>query len=351
LISSCKSDDNGDGSNACNSSFDQSAMFTNIADNIIIPAFSDLQSKVNQLSDKGVDFTNNTNLENLDNLRTAYLQAYLAFQSVAQFEFGPAESVFLRNSLGNFPTSEEAINANIQAGSYDFSQPDVFYKGFPAVDFLLFGLDTDDAALVDLYTNSNAHQQYLGDLIDDIKNRTDQSTEDWKSSYRSTFVNNTGTAAGTSLSLLINALNENYELIKRRKIGIPSGVLTLGFINPEEVETFYSGHGVQMAVAALKASQQLYLGKDGLGLDDFLMAVDARKEDTLLDELIKIQFSNTIAAVGALDDPLSQTVENDQAAVEDAYNEIAKQLVNIKTDMPSVLCVSITYIDNPSDSD
>ncbi len=351
LLLACGDDDKGGNTDPCNSNFDQEAMFTNIADNIIIEGYKDLLEDVNALSSATTDFINDVNTSNIENLRTAYLQAYLSFQKIGQFEFGPAETVFLRNSLGNFPTNTEEIENNISSGTYDFSQPDVFDKGFPALDYMLYDIVDDTPEGLDIYINNAEYRDYLNALVTDIVTRSSQTMEAWETDYRGDFIQNTGTAAGTSLSLIINALNQNYELIKRQKLGVPSGVLTLGFINPEEVEGFYGGHGAQLATTALKATENLYLGGTSIGLDDYLIAVNAEKNGELLDDLIKAQFTAAITAVEALADPLSLTIENEQPTVESAYNEVAKQLVNIKTDLPSVLCVSITYIDNPSDSD
>jgi uncharacterized protein len=178
----------------------------------------------------------------------------------------------------------------------------------------------------------------------------------WNSGYRETFVGNTGTAAGTSLSLIINNFNQNFELIKREKLGVPSGVLTLGFANPDKVEAYYSGQSLPLAIRGLEACENFYLGRaangsNGTGLDDYLVAANALKGGVPLDQVIREQFSKAITTLKAVPAPLSSAVQNNQQAVINAYNEVTKQVVNIKTDLPSVLCVSITYIDNPSDSD
>ena len=86
-------------------------------------------------------------------------------------------------------------------------------------------------------------------------------------------------------------------------------------------------------------------------VSQFLIKINAEKNGQSLNDLIKAQFTAAIDAVKNTPAPLHDTVVNDNETVVNAYNEITKQLVNIKTDLPSVLCVSITYIDNPSDSD
>lgn len=351
MVSSCKSDDETTGTTGCNSEFDQEAMFANVADNLILPGYESMQSELIQLVAETNAFVGSPDQNSLENLRAAYLSAYVDFQNISPYEFGPAEVVFLRSSLNNFPTNTSAIESNITNGSTDFSQPDKFDKGFPALDYLLYGIAENDEATLALYTEGSSYKDYLLALVTDMQERVDQTLTEWNNGYRETFVRNTGTAAGTSLSLLVNCLNENFELIKRQKLGIPSGVLTLDFVNPTEVEAFYSNNSVLLAVEALEATDQLYRGKDGLGLDDYLQKINALKGDATLDAAIQAQFSTMIEKVKTLNDPLSELIEEDATPVVEAYNELAKQVVNLKTDLPSVLCVSITYIDNPSDSD
>ena len=354
-VISCKDDDNpAGGGDPCSSSFDQAAMFVNVADNIILPAYVDFQNKVNDLSAKTTAFTAAPAESSLMDLQASFSAAYLSWQAVAQYEFGPAEEVFLRNSVNNFPLNLQELEANINSGNYDFNTPDRFDKGLPALDYLLFGIGASPSEILENYTTNtlaSQHLQYLTDVMADIQTRINHTVEGWNNGYRNTFVANTGTAAGTALSLIVNNLNENYELIKREKLGVPSGVVTLGFTNPENVEAFYSGQSLGLIVAALEATQQLYLGGNGLGLDDYLDNVNAQKDNQSLNSLIKGLLISSISKVNVLSGRLSDLVDSDNATVVDAYNEVTRQLVNIKTDLPSVLCVSITYIDNPSDSD
>jgi hypothetical protein len=145
-------------------------------------------------------------------------------------------------------------------------------------------------------------------------------------------------------------------LIKREKLGVPSGVLTLGFSNPDKVEAPGLAISKELALEALKASKSLYLGMsvsdaDGLGLDDYLTEVNALKSEEKLDDLIQNQFELAIRSIENLELTLQEEARDNQENVENAYAEVTKNLVNLKTDLPSVLCVSITYIDNPSDSD
>lgn len=347
--------DPGTEENPCEVDFDQSAMFQNYANELIIPAYTRLKSEADRLVTKTEAFNNNpTNLA-LTELQYAFFNTYIMWQDAAQYDFGPAEEVFLRNSINNFPIDTAVVLTNINDGGYTFDSPDAYDKGLPALDYLLFNTYDNNAVILDRFTTNGQateYKKYILDVAKDIQTRVNHAYNGWVlGEYTATFISNTGTAAGTSLSLLVNDFNENYELVKRDKIGIPSGILTLGFINPTKTEAYYSGYSIELAKAALTASLNMYQGLSGLGLDDYLTTIGTQKNGKSLNQVILDQFLLAKNALEVLSGRLSDEVTNNTTSVEMAYNELSKQLVNLKTDMPSVMCISITYIDNPSDSD
>ncbi|MBO6517061.1 MAG: imelysin family protein [Bacteroidia bacterium] len=348
LISSCKDDPTGQTS--CLDDYDVTPLLTHYADDIIVPGYQGLLKSCTELQTSLEAFTSNPDEEGLDMLRGKFISSYTAWQSVAMFEFGPAEEVFLRNSLNNFPLNQAQTVAKINNADLDFSSPSEYTKGYPALDYLLFGLDTSSLAIVDSFSQSSKYSNYLAGVVNDMLNRVQTILTDWES-YGADFKNRTGSAAGESLSLLVNGLNENYESIKRDKLGVPSGVLSLGFTNPKEVEAYYSGISVALTKEALEASKQVFSGGDGIGMDDVLNHLKTEKDGVPLTELINDQFDLAIESVNKISGALSDAVDNDNATVLEAYKAVAEQVILIKSDMPSVMCIAITYVDNPSDSD
>jgi len=348
LFAACEEDSN---NNPCESDYDQQALFQNLADGVILPAYAQMEASAAALDEAAQAFTNAPSAAGLTALREAFRTAYLDWQAVAQYEFGPAEERALRATLNNFPLNAQALENKIAAADYDFTNPNTFDKGFPALDYLLYGLgDGTDTAVLDQLSEA-AYADFLSAQTAFILEAVQAVRSAWADGYREGFIANTGTAAGTALSLAINGLNEHYETIKRDKIGVPSGVVTLGFTNPAKVEARYSGLSLELAIAATEAAEQFYTGGSGAGLDDYLEAVNATKEGESLSARILAQFDAALAALAEIEGPLQDAVEENNEATVTAYNELTKQIVNIKTDMPSVLCVAITYIDNPSDSD
>ncbi|MEQ8706506.1 MAG: imelysin family protein [Phaeodactylibacter sp.] len=355
LFSGCDSNMGGTQS-PCESDFDQQALFQHVVDALILPGYAALELSTQNLQTAASDFAQAPSPETLDEVRTAFQAAYLNWQDAAQYEFGPAEEVALRATLNNFPLNINALESRIVGGAYDFANPNTFDKGFPALDYLLYGLgDRTDGAIVAQFEEA-AYAEFLTAQTAFMAESVKRVHDAWKNGYRDQFLVTTGTAAGASLSQIINGLNEHYEMIKRDKLGIPSGVVTLGFTNPDKVEAPYSGLSLALAQRALLAAEQFYLGvgrdgQNGPGLDDYLEAVNATKEGESLNTRIQQQFDVAKAALAAVPAPLRTAVDENNDLAVTAYNEIARQIVNLKTDMPSVLCVAITYIDNPSDSD
>ena len=353
LLFSCDEDDGG---NACSSDFDQSGMFANVSDNIILPGYEDLETATMDLESAVTTFVDtDQSITQLENVRTIFKSAYLKWQKVALFQFGPAEMQNLRPLLNNFPVDNAAVEDNISSGTYDLSNISTFDKGFPALDYLLYLPGATDQEIVNSFsvdTDAAKRKEYLRDLVSEIHSRVEQTLNGWQQgAYRDEFINNTGTDAGSSLSLLINGLNEFYEDIRRDKIGIPSGIQDLGFTSPDKVEAVYSGISIDLLRTSIEACQRTFNGGSGSGLDDYLDAFNAEKNGEALSKLIKDSFTSSISSLEEIDGTLAEAVDNDQDDVRTAYTEISRQVIQLKTDMPAVMCVAITYIDNPSDSD
>lgn len=350
LAASCGSESNG---NSCVGDYDQTALFQHMADAVIIPAFGGSQTRIADMLDKVNTFSNDRNSGNLNLLRESFRQAYLSYQDISYFRFGPAESAQMNTRMNNYPVNAALLEANIAAGQYSLENFDNYYSGFPALDYLLYGLANDDAAILDIYNggNGDAYVQYLQDVCTVLKSTIDNIVAGW-ADYRSTFINNTGTADGSALSLLVNSLNQQYEDTRRDKLGIPAGFQELNApAFPERVEAYYSGFSLDLLERSVSAAQTYFNGDNGEGLDDYLQATGIEKEGQTLDKIINQGFQESLQKLADIPESLSQSITDGHSSVQDAYIPLGNLVVELKTDMPSALCVSITYVDNPSDSD
>jgi predicted lipoprotein len=168
------------------------------------------------------------------------------------------------------------------------------------------------------------------------------------------FANADGNDVGSGTGMMVNQLNYDWETLKNIKIGIPLGKKTLGTPLPDKVEGYYSGISMRLAVRNAEAMQALYLGNGSfgstdIGLDDNLETIEAKHGSGLLNAAITAQFTVAIAKLKATADPLSARVTDAPAIVDEAYLEMQKLVVLLKSDMPSALGVLITYQDNDGD--
>ncbi len=319
-------------------------VLTNYADNVIKPNYADLEAKSTQLVTTHTSFITDKNEENLTALKTAVTALWLSYQKAAHHDFGPAETSFLV-SINNFPLDTVAYNDQLNTGNIDITNPNDYDLGFAVLDKLLFEKTTAETLIA--LENDNA-SAYLSAVIEDIQNKVQATHQAWfVNGYDTDFKNNTGNGAGSSFSQLVNSINKNYELIKREKLGIPSGVLTLGFTYPDRLEGFHAGISKELLSTSIESSLAFF----NEGLDDLVTTSAKTKNGQPLTLEIQEGYATAIAAINNLDNDIANQIKENSSVVVAAYNETVKNLVNLKTDMPSVLCIAITYVDNPSDSD
>lgn len=335
--------------------FDRSEMLNNYGNNIIIPAFEDMQTATNELETAADNFENERTLDRLETLQSALKNARVAWQDVSPFQFGPAESIVLRSSLNTYPVNTEKVNDNISSGDYSFDSFDNNdAAGLPALGYLLHGVGDTNEEILTMYTaDSKAENRmaYLLDNISFIKDQIDTATHEWQESggdYISMFLSdeNAGTDVGSSLGMLINSFVRHYEsFLRTGKIGIPAGVISADIPRPTATEAYYGGYSLELAIANLEQIERIFTGADGLGLDDNLKALNA---EDLSDE-IQSQIDEAQTALEQLNDPLSQQIEENNDPVLTSFKELQDIVVLLKVDMTSVLGIRITYQDNDGD--
>lgn len=361
IIASCGDDDttmttDGDGT-AVTGSFDRSAMLANWADNIILPGYVDFTSKVNALETATAAFV--ANPDDLTAIRAAWLDAYTTWQRVSMFEIGPAETVNLRLNLNIYPTNVETINNNLGAGTYNLAlSSNRSAKGFPALDYLLYGIATSDAAILDIYSDDQgaAHRQYLMDVVTDIKELTTAVLNEWQGSYRDTFVENNGASATASTDRFVNDYIFYFEKhLRAGKMGIPGGVFT-GNVEAGNIEALYAGDlSKTLFIEGLDATQDFFNGKaynsnaQGESLADYLDELNAVKDGADLNAIINSQFDMARSSVESLGSFEEELAVNPPTTFLNAYNEVQRLVPLLKVDMVSAMSISIDFADADGD--
>ena len=132
---------------------DRSVMLKALAENVIIPSYDQFKTKFDLMSAKSKAFTAKPDAQTLTEFRSAWADAYVAWERVELFDFGPAEKQAIRNFFNIYPASESGIAANITDPTSSLEVPASYpTQGFPALDYLINGLAANDTAIIAHYT-------------------------------------------------------------------------------------------------------------------------------------------------------------------------------------------------------
>lgn len=341
---------------------DRKALLTNLADNIIIPAYADFKLKLGQMVLKSEAFTAKPDNQSLTEFRAAWVDAYTGWQKVELFDFGPAERQTLRNFYNIYPASEKGINDNIADPNASLEVPASFaQQGFPAFDYLLNGLAGNDAAILAFYTTApDAAKRiaYIKRLTGRMTTLLDKVIADW-TTYRETFITKTGLDIGSPTSLMVNGFVLHYErFIRSGKFGIPSGAMLNGVVSPDKVEAFYKKDiSRTLAQTAHQAFVDFFNGKgyntgtEGPSFKTYLTALGAKDSATgqLLADIINNQFAAAKSKIDLLKPNFYEEVKTNNQAMIAVYTEMQKAVRMLKVDMTSAMSITITYTDNDGD--
>ena len=338
--------------------FDKTAMLTNYADNIIIPAYLKLQEDVDALVVAVDAFADAPSLATLDEVKAVYRKVYHTYENIEVFNFGPAGAVQLDyyvnfsgglnysftddGELTGYTVDSVSIENNITSGIYDltvYARNNFYSQGFPALGYLLFGPN----AIAKFENNTANRVKYLKDVVQRIKTLTDKIVTDWNT-YRSTFIGNTKSDVGSPIGNIVNMLAFQMDMMKGPRIGWPFGKQSNGIVFPSKSEAYFAGIGSALAGENIKSLKNTFVG-GSKGISAYLVSLD---KETLNNDVLA-QFDITIGKIDAIPDPLSASFTDEAAKVEEAYKEIQKLLTLLKTDVSSALGVQISFMDNDGD--
>lgn len=334
-------------------SFDRKAMLENMADNLIIPAFSELQQQVISLETAVKAFSANPNTSTLSTAQQAWESAYLSWQKATPYNFGPGElPVFgtLTENIGIFPVSTTKIESTIQSGNLSFDNFERDSRGFLALDYLLFSAEGNEAILAK-FSDEN-RRKYTVRVAEDIREKVTTVRTGWDN-YRTSFINNSGTDAGSSTSILYNEFVKSFEAAKNFKVQLPAGQRAgQTSAEPTRVEAFYSGKSLLFLEAHLATIQRIWEGKsvsgqDGAGFEEYLISVEGGSDliAQTRTQLTAVQQAKSRVPAGRL----SESIQTNLPIVQDLGVELQKQTRFYKSDMASLLGIAITF--NSGDGD
>lgn len=332
--------------------FDRKAMLQNYADNLIKPAFADLQTQTNALKVAVDAFVTSPDEAKLNTLKTTFDNAYTSFMYANVYNFGPAGEEGIRKGLveeiGTWPVNIQNIEKNISANDVTLGGTERDNRGLNAVDYLVHNFTLAD------YTLTPNRKLYLQAVVNKIKSQVDAVNTEWNGTYYNAFINNTGTDVGSSTAQLYNEFIRGYESIKNMKLGLPLGKRTLQpQIEPLKVEALYSKKSLKYLKLNITAINNVWYGKnksgvEGIGFKAYLNSVTGGP-DLVLKTEAQIKIINDLANGISLSTSLQDQITTNFTALNNLHNELQKHFRNYKSDMSSLLGIAITF--NSGDGD
>lgn len=321
-------------------------MLINYADRIIIPAYTDLSTKMVTLESAVNAFLDAPSAETNEAIKIPFKNAYLSYESVSVAFFGPAAALLMNSFVNTFPAVPAKIETAVQNGAYDFTLPVASdsIQGLPALDYLLFS-DGAIQKFSDGTPFTANRKQYVRDVMARMKLLVNNTLSQWNGNYRTSFVNSLKTDVGSSIGFLINQFAYEMDAMKGPRIGWPFGKQSNGIVFADKCEGYYSGISAELAVANLTSLKKYYTGGAGDGIADYLVFI---KKEALNNDVLA-QFDIALNALKAIPDPMSAAFTGNAPVIENAYKEVQKLLTLIKTDVASATGVQITYMDNDGD--
>jgi len=353
-------DDEGDQPTAPEDNFDRQAMLRNWADNIIVPAYTSFAEKTDDLKRATETFVADPSAANYTDLSAKWESAYSSFQDVSIFEIGKAEELSLTNNLNIYPTDIDDLTDNIISGGYNLELPStIAIQGFPALDYLLFGIAEDQVAMLDFYQNDAdaiKYLQYLSVLANRIDDLTQSVLSDWNDGFRDEFVENQGNSALASVDKLTNDFIFYYERhFRAGKIGIPAGVFS-GDPLSGNVEAFYRQDlSKTLFNRAMDAVQNFFNGvhhqsaTEGESMKTYIEYLEVEKDGESLAKVINDQFEVARNTTQELMDNFAEQVETDNVKMLTTYNQLQLNVVYLKVDMLQAFNINVDFVDADGD--
>ena len=367
ILSSCSSDNVGN-NNPPGDGFDRGAMLDNIVSNIIIPSHEDLLLHLNELDSSVSNFVNNTNSSTLQDVREKWLSAYKIYQHVevvSATEIG--EQIFYGTKMNSFPTKNSLIDLYVNMGSWDLENNSQLFQaqGFPALDYLLYGLESDSNDIINNYTDGSNHLLFLQDVIDVMITNTETVINSWKSD-KASYISSDGSSQTSSTDVLLNNFSYYYEKdFRTYKFGLPLGIWVDDVKRPEKLEAFYNGVSQKiLALEALTAIEKFFSGtsydsqSQGESFKTYLQYLG---EDNLVSN-IEGNFTNARNMINILGKSFinevnlcSGVTKDDyeagyaQCNMFDAWYSIQVNVAEFKIDMFNAFGVGLTYSSGDGD--
>ncbi len=268
---------------------------------------------------------------------------------------GPVVDDGFDSAIDFWPARPNSVEGGIDSGASSQAEIDalgVASKGLPAIEYLLWGLEGDDAGVLSSLEGDTGERRcdYIRALAADLEVRF-TALESAQDSFSAQLVGAGDNARYPSVALaideLLNAAIAGLHNTSERALGKPLGVSAGADPQPNSLESRFSTRSRQDTLDALAGFRLFYLGADAGGVGPgFTVLVSEPSAE--IDAAVRTQLSAAIAALEALPEPLLAS-DPPGPASEPAWNAVRELRLTLTADVAGLLGVTVSLTDNDGD--
>jgi len=246
-----------------------------------------------------------------------------------------------------FPDGEETTIDGDFIAAQDYRRN---AKGYPAVEYLLFG-EVDGTGMGTLYQsgdNADRRCDYLlaatdraGGIVDNYIEAWDRDGGDFASRFDSPDAEDMDwTTVQDSIDAMVSQMVfVSKQRISKNLLGGPLGRHTDDPHVPDGVSSPHADASLDQIRASLAGLERLYAGADGQSLAAY---ATFRKES--VHELVRRRIEEAKAAIDEIPEPLETAVEEEPGRVEAAQSAVDELVAAIEADLKTTLGASTTRV-------
>ncbi|NJM93505.1 MAG: imelysin family protein [Cytophagales bacterium] len=324
--------------------FDRVAMYTHLADELIMPALRRFQSELDILQATLDSLAAQPQTAQLAAAQAQWKKTALAWQKAELYcRFGPGSFHLAVFQINNFPAKASEVEAFASQTNPDLNTADArSARGLPALDYLLFGGGTSPAEIATLYANSSTRRAYLQALAQHLQASFEPVLQEWEQSYLAKFKTNDGTGSTQSLALLTNAFTSHNDDLEKLKVRFALNLTfegeSLGAVRPDLLEAPYSRYSKELALAASQSALDFFMGNDLSGqVPSFYTYLIALDRKTASGQVFANEARSRLQAVADAFEPVQgdfYTALSEEATdMRAIFDRMREAIVSIKSDL------------------
>ncbi len=335
--------------------YDRSMLLQNWHEFHIVPLHEKFKRDLNDFRSITTTFKENPNNSSLENLRSAFLKAYISWQNIEMFNIGKAEEIYFTSKVNIYPVNTARVESNITSGGYDLANANNFSaQGLPTIDYLLYGISPESEIAEKL--SKEEYFNYLQDITDEMIQDSNDVLNYWESN-KSEFLNSTENTSSSSMNMMVNDFIYYYEKgFRANKIGIPGGVFSSGPLTKNVEGYFSKNYSKVLALESYKAIMRFYNGVNiegnnypGSSLKSIVTNLDNNNNENNLGNRITDKMVVANQRISELEDNFINQINNDNTKFLQVFDAVQEVVVLLKVDMLQLLNINVDYVDADGD--